>query len=178
MSDHHCGNPQCSGSQTAAPPEPSAGMRAAGLVTLDSKSMNIMQLEGKSRRRQFLVFLLCGGFAAFVNFMSRILINHYIPYFESIIVAYILGMITAFILNRWLVFTEAGNQLHNQIFWFTMVNIAAVLQTLAVSLLLARIALPAIGFTWHDETVAHAFGVAIPVVTSYFGHKYLSFGTS
>jgi putative flippase GtrA len=50
-----------------------------------------------------------------------------------------------------------------------------VLQTLAISLLLADWLFPCIGFIWHTETIAHAFGVAVPVMTSFVGHKYLSF---
>ena len=34
---------------------------------------------------------------------------------------------------------------------------------------------PAVGFTWHGETVAHVIGVLVPVVTSYLGHKHFSF---
>ena len=51
----------------------------------------------------------------------------------------------------------------------------AVLQTLVVSLVLARWLLPALGVTQHAEAIAHAVGVAVPVVTSYFGHKLATF---
>jgi len=127
------------------------------------------------QRKQFLYFILCGGIAAGVNFFSRVLINIWLPYATSIVLAYVLGMITAFVLNRLLVFKETSNPVHHQICWFTVVNLAAVLQTLAVSLLLARIVFPWAGFQWHAETVAHAFGVAVPVLASFVGHKHLSF---
>jgi putative flippase GtrA len=58
---------------------------------------------------------------------------------------------------------------------FALVNLAAVAQVWIVSVGLARLAFPAIGFTWHAETVAHVIGVAIPVFTSYLGHKHFSF---
>ena len=51
----------------------------------------------------------------------------------------------------------------------------AVAQVWIVSVGLARFVFPAIGFTWHDETVAHVIGVLVPVVTSYLGHKHFSF---
>lgn len=127
------------------------------------------------QRKQFLYFIVCGGIAAGVNFFSRVLINIWLPYATSIVLAYVLGMVTAFVLNRLLVFKETSNPVHHQIFWFTVVNLAAVLQTLAVSLLLARIVFPWLGFQWHADTVAHAFGVAVPVLTSFVGHKHLSF---
>ena len=125
--------------------------------------------------RQFLHFLVAGGLAACVNFFSRIWLNIWMPYSVAIIAAYVLGMVTAFILNRLLVFRDAGNALRHQLLWFTVVNLAAVLQTLIVSLLLARVAFPWLGFHWHDETMAHAFGVVVPVLTSFIGHKKLTF---
>jgi putative flippase GtrA len=125
--------------------------------------------------RQFFIFAVVGGIAAIANFCSRILIGHWLSYSASIWVAYVIGMITAFILNRIFVFSVTSNRLHQQIFWFTAVNLVAVLQTWIISLLLARHAFPWMGFDWHPETVAHAFGVAAPIISSYFGHKYLSF---
>jgi len=125
--------------------------------------------------RQFALFVVAGGLAACINFFSRMLLSHWLAYSAAIVVAYVLGMITAFILNRLLVFKQVSHSIRHQVFWFTMVNVAAVLQTLAISLLLAEWLFPRIGFLWHPETVAHAFGVAVPVVTSFVGHKYLTF---
>jgi len=125
--------------------------------------------------RRFLLFLVAGGVAAVANFGSRILLSHWMHFIPAILMAYLIGMVTAFVLNRLFVFKKPDNPLHHQAFWFTMINLAAVLQTLLVSLGLARLLFPAIGFQWHPETVAHAFGVAFPVLTSFVGHKHLSF---
>jgi len=122
-----------------------------------------------------LLFLMAGGIAAGVNFFSRIALSHWLSYAVAIVIAYGLGMITAFVINRLFVFTTATNRLHHQIFWFVLVNIAAVLQTLVISLLFVDVVFPRIGLQWHPETIAHAIGVAVPVITSYFGHKRLSF---
>ncbi|WP_372382297.1 GtrA family protein [Xanthomonas sp. NCPPB 1068] len=127
--------------------------------------------------RQFTLFLLVGGLAAAVNFGSRIALGAVLNYVPSIIVAYCLGMVTAFVLNRAIVFKSASKPLHHQATWFVAINLLAVLQTILVSLALARWALPGAGLEEHAETIAHAVGVAVPVVTSYFGHKYLSFST-
>lgn len=72
-------------------------------------------------------------------------------------------------------FKRTDNALHHQVFWFIVVNCAAVLQTVAISLLLSRRLFPAIGVAVHAETVAHAIGVVVPVFTSYLGHKRLTF---
>ncbi|WP_423169654.1 GtrA family protein [Stenotrophomonas maltophilia] len=123
------------------------------------------------------MFVVAGGLAAGVNFGSRIVISQWLHYVPSIVIAYCLGMITAFTLNKLFVFNQASNRLHHQMLWFTLINLAAVAQTVAISLLLARWLLPALGWDFHNETVAHAVGVAVPVITSYIGHKRLSFRT-
>jgi putative flippase GtrA len=124
---------------------------------------------------QFVRFLAVGGFAAALNFVSRIVLSHWLPFAAAIVVAYLIGLITAFLLNRRFVFTDATNRLHHQMFWFVVVNAIALAQTLLVSLLFAHYVLPFLGFSWHVEEVAHAAGVATPIFTSYIGHKRLSF---
>lgn len=125
--------------------------------------------------RRFFYFSLAGGTAALVNFGSRIAFSHFMAYALAIVLAYCLGMLTAFLLNRVFVFTDAVTPLRHQALWFVTINVAAVLQTLLVSLLLARWVFPWLGMTFHPEVVAHAFGVVVPVVTSYVGHKRLTF---
>jgi len=124
---------------------------------------------------RFLKFLAVGGFAAAVNFFSRIEFSHYMRYSVAIVLAYLLGMVTAFVFNRLLVFRHTSNALVAQVSWFAAVNAFALLQTLAISLILVKWVLPGMGWNWQPELVAHAIGVAAPVITSYFGHKRLSF---
>jgi putative flippase GtrA len=38
--------------------------------------------------------------------------------------------------------------------------------------------LPLLGIVVFRDLLAHAIGVAVPVVSSYFGHKYISFRDS
>lgn len=125
--------------------------------------------------RQFVLFVVAGGLAAAVNFGSRIVFSQWLHYVPAIVIAYCLGMITAFTLNKLFVFNQASNRLHHQVLWFIVINLAAVAQTVAISLLLARWLLPALGIDFHNETMAHAAGVAVPVITSYIGHKRFSF---
>ncbi|NIJ89754.1 putative flippase GtrA [Xanthomonas campestris] len=125
--------------------------------------------------RQFALFLIAGGTAAVVNFGSRIVLSHWLHYVSAIIIAYCLGMITAFFLNKLFVFEKSDKNLHKQILWFVLVNIAAVFQTLLISLAFARIIFPYLAIDFHIETLSHGIGVAVPAVTSYIGHKYLSF---
>ncbi len=120
-------------------------------------------------------FLLAGGVAAAVNFGSRILLSLVLPYAIAVTLAYLFGMATAFVLNRRFVFTGSTNPLHQQAIWFVTVNLVALLQTLAVSVLLADFILPRAGLTWHADEIAHAVGIVTPILTSYLGHRRFTF---
>jgi len=74
---------------------------------------------------QFVKFLLVGGFAALINFSSRIVINQWLGY--------------------------------------------------ATSVVLADYFFPSVGFAYHPKEIAHAIGIMIPALTSFIGHKYLTF---
>lgn len=125
--------------------------------------------------RQFLVFLLTGGTAAAVNFGSRILYNRWLDFALAIILAYLTGMITAFVLAKMFVFKDSQQSLQRSALFFVLVNLIAVLQTWLISMGLAYYLLPAMGVhAWVPE-IAHAVGVAVPVFTSYIGHKRFSF---
>jgi putative flippase GtrA len=101
----------------------------------------------------------------------------YFGYATSIVLAYLVGMVTAFILNRHGVFAPSGKTIRVEAIWFTLVNILAVAQTLIISLVLADVIFPEIGIVTFRKAIAHAIGIAVPVVTSYFGHRYWTFGT-
>lgn len=125
--------------------------------------------------RQFLFFLLTGGLAAVVNFASRITYDVWFDFSTAIILAYLTGMVTAFILARTFVFTESRTTLRRSVLRFSLVNLAAVAQTWLISMGLAMFALPALGVTRFVPEIAHAVGVMVPAFTSYLGHKYWSF---
>ena len=124
---------------------------------------------------QFIRFLLAGGIAAAANFGSRFVFSQWLPYGVAIVLAYLVGMTVAFVLMRRHVFTDSQSALGPQIAKFVGVNLLAVLQTLLISLVLARWLLPAWGVLEHSEAIAHLVGVVVPVFTSYFGHRLLTF---
>jgi putative flippase GtrA len=126
-------------------------------------------------RYQMIRFLLTGGLAAGVNVLSRIAFSRFVSFEVAIVLAYLIGMTTAYTLNRSFVFKRSGRSIGDEYLRFTIVNLAAVAQVWVVSVLLTRVILPSVGFLWHAETVAHVIGVTVPVFTSYFGHKHLSF---
>ena len=120
-------------------------------------------------------FLAAGAVAAAANFASRIALSLVLPYAPAVAVAYLIGMATAFTLNRRFVFTQATQALHRQAAWFVGVNALALLQTLAVSVALADYVLPRCGLTWHAAEIAHLAGIATPMFVSYFAHRHWTF---
>jgi len=129
----------------------------------------------KKLQTEFIQFLVVGGFAALVNFVSRIIINNWVGYRLAVVLAYLVGMLTAFILSKMYVFEKSGRHHLHELRDFTIVNVFAVIQVWLISVGLAEYLFPAIGFHFYAPEVAHLIGLAIPAVTSYFGHKYFSF---
>jgi putative flippase GtrA len=125
--------------------------------------------------RQFALFLLTGGIAALVNFISRIVYGYWLDFSSSIVIAYLTGMITAFVLARRFVFVKSDQALAKSITVFVLVNLVAIVQTWGISLVLANQLLPYLGLKRYVAELAHAVGIAAPVFTSFLGHKYFTF---
>jgi len=125
--------------------------------------------------RQFSLFLVTSGFAAGVNILSRVVLSKFMSYEIAVFVAYLIGMLTAYILTRKFVFESSGQSVQREMAGFIFINIIAVIQVWGVSVGLYRWGLPLIGWTWNPQLTAHVIGVLSPAFTSYFGHKYVSF---
>lgn len=125
--------------------------------------------------KQFTLFLVTGGVAATINFLSRIFYNKFTNFSLAIILAYITGMITAFILAKLFVFTETKQSLQHSILFFCLVNGLAILQTWFISILFAYYIFPILKMNLYPNEIAHAIGIIVPVFSSYLGHKHFSF---
>lgn len=125
--------------------------------------------------REFVTFILAGGIAAGVNWGSNLLLNQVMALELSILLAYLIGMTTAFALSRAFVFASSGRTAHDEYARFALVNFFAVAQVWVVTIVLARVILPSVGWDFRPEAVSHLVGVASPIVTSYLGHKYFTF---
>jgi len=129
----------------------------------------------KFKSKQFISFLFAGGFAAVVNFGSRFFYSEFVSFGNAVILAYITGMITAFILTKFFVFEKSIHSVKKEFYYFTMVNLVALLQTYIISVGFAEYLFPMMGFKFYPKAVANAIGVVFPVFTSFFGHKHFSF---
>lgn len=127
------------------------------------------------KNKQFFIFIIAGGIAAIVNYGSRFFYSQIVSFEKAVVVAYITGMICAFILNKLFVFQKSIHSTRTEFMYFTLVNIIAIIQTYIISVGLVKYLFPKIHYSWYPEAVAHAIGVIFPVFTSYIGHKYLSF---
>jgi putative flippase GtrA len=132
-------------------------------------------LINQFKSREFIAFLITGGIAAGVNFFSRMIYSVWLDFSFAIILAYITGMITAFVLAKIFVFKSTSQKLHHSVLLFILVNIIAVTQTWLISMGLFYYLLPMVDINQFSREISHAIGVAVPVFTSYIGHKHLSF---
>lgn len=126
-------------------------------------------------RSEFLRFLATGGIAAAVNLASRYVLNLVCSFEVAVALAYLLGMVTAYVLARRFVFKPAGRSVAAEFRRFTIVNVFSLALVWSISVSLARYVLPTLGFTWHADDIAHFIGVAAPAVLSYFGHRAYTF---
>jgi putative flippase GtrA len=120
-------------------------------------------------------YLVAGGVAAAANFGSRFAFSLWWPFELAVTAAFFVGLVTGFFLMRSYAFRAQGAPIAPQAVKYLLVNAAALLQTVLISSLLARWLLPAWGWDTHAEALAHGVGVAVPVVTSYFGHRLGTF---
>jgi putative flippase GtrA len=128
-----------------------------------------------SPRREFLLFLITGGVAALVNVVSRVGFSQVLRFELAVLLAYGVGMLTAYVLARKFVFLQSRTSVRRSFAAFALVNLFAVLQTWLVSVGLRNWLLPVLGIVVLRDLIAHGIGVVVPVLSSYFGHKHISF---
>jgi energy-coupling factor transport system substrate-specific component len=142
-------------------------------LTLES---GLKSFDHKAEARRFALFVTLGACAAAANWLARFPLEHFMSFSAAVIVAYMVGMVIAFALFSRYVFPASPQPLHEQIKFFVLVNVAGVLQVWAVSMTLLYYVFPFMAFTGAlAEPVAHGLAIGVPTVSSYFGHKYLTF---
>lgn len=137
--------------------------------------MALLNLDRGSEAQRAVRYLACGACSAAVNWGSRFGWSLVLPFRLAVIAAYATGMLVAFLLFRRFVFEPAGSRLATQVRNFVIVNLLGVTQTWILAVFLVDKVLPAIGWTFQPEAFGHAAGLAAPVVSSWFGHRYFTF---
>lgn len=123
---------------------------------------------------EFARFLGVGGIAALANLVSRYFLDFVMPFEVAVVLAYMVGMVIGFFLFQRMLFGGGGIDAR-RVIRFVWVNIFGATLAWAVSSIMARHALPLIGWTWHSFEIAHLCGVGAPAITSYFLHKHYTF---
>ena len=130
--------------------------------------------------KQFFRYLLFSGFAAAGNIGSRYLLSlsGYVNYQVAIIIAYIIGMIINFSLNKNYNFSKGTRKTIHELRSFIIIALTGLLLvTVFASLflaLLANIVLPGLDIEI-QETISHVIAVGIVSVFNFISHKYLTF---
>jgi putative flippase GtrA len=124
----------------------------------------------------FAKFLVAGGLAAAANFASRLALQPLTGFDLAVVLAYLMGFLTAFVLNRIFVFPKSGKPMRVEMAWFFLFNLIAfpVVVVSAVLLrdhLFSRFLPAALA-----ETVAHGCAILIPVVFNFAAHRLVTFG--
>lgn len=128
------------------------------------------------RHRQFIAFAAVGALATVFNLSSRYGFELVVGYSTALVGANIVGVLSGFLMNRWFVFRSSeGGGLFREMARFMAVNLVGISVSWAVALLLYRHAFPALGVRWHPDLLAHAAGIAVPVLPNYFAHRAWTF---
>jgi putative flippase GtrA len=127
--------------------------------------------ESKGGLVQFIAFVAMGSIAAIVNLGSRYVLDFIMPFELAVVLAYLTGMVVAFLLFQRMIFGNPGTPLRRRVIRFCQVNMLGLALAAIVSTLMARIVLPAMNWTFMPFEVAHFVGVAAPTFSSYFLHR-------
>lgn len=119
---------------------------------------------------RFLVLGLVNSFFGWIVFLvSQLLITGELSYIISLILAYGLGTLTSFLLQKYFVFRAHGNKIRE----FLRYAVIYIPQ-LIINILLLPLIVAILGINW---LFAQTIFICLAAVLSYFGHKYFSFNS-
>ena len=131
---------------------------------------------------QFLVFLLVGGTAAFVNFSAGALVraysSSYPAYVASITLGFVLGTLVSFVLNRTVTFRASAEAVAPQALRFVAVALGSVVISVVVaSAVLWAWALAGRLVLTHAqvETVGHLGAIGVCTIYNFVAMKFFAF---
>lgn len=124
--------------------------------------------------KQFIVFLAVGGLAALLNWLSRLALSIWMPFSYAVVVAYVIGMLVAFLLNRLFVFPKSGKSIHVQARDFVFVNVSFFPLVWFVSLQINSW-LKIFGMVNYSEELSHAIAISLPMFATFLIYKFFTF---
>jgi putative flippase GtrA len=124
---------------------------------------------------QFGRFLLAGGMAAIVNWLSRFVFNLVMSYGAAIVAAYAIGMAVAFVLNKRYVFPYSERPVAAEMSFFVLFNLAAFPVVWVIAYVLGEQLLPALLPRQLALALGHGCAVAVPALVNFVLHKSITF---
>jgi len=125
--------------------------------------------------RQFGRFLLAGGLAALVNWVSRFAFNLVMSYAAAIVAAFAVGMTVGFVLNKRYVFPYGQRPVAAEMSFFVLFNLAAFPITWVIAYVLGEWLLPGLMPRQLALALGHGCGVAVPALLNFVLHKFITF---
>jgi putative flippase GtrA len=123
---------------------------------------------------QFLLFVIVGASAAFLHWISRLVLSYWFDFSLAVGLAYFVGMLIAFVLNRLYVFPKSIKPLSKQIFVFTITNLAFFPLVWFSSIEIHKV-LVINKFTLYSEGIAHAIAISLPMLITFLIYKMVAF---
>ena len=124
--------------------------------------------------KQFLEFVAVGGLAAFLHWLSRIILSNWMSFSSAVIFAYAIGMAVAFMLNSFFVFPKSEKPKHKQAQGFVIVNLAFLPIVWTASMVFEPI-FRSLGLVSYSQSAAHGLAVAIPTFFTFLIYKFFAF---
>lgn len=124
---------------------------------------------------QFARFIAVGGLALLLHWLSRFVFNSFMTYGWAIAMAYAVGMLAAFVLNKIYVFPFSEQSLNFEVFFFFLVNIAAFPLVWVVAYVMGEWVLVRYVQPQLALALAHGFAITLPAFANYALHKLVTF---
>lgn len=128
--------------------------------------------------RQFLRFLLVGGVSALVNFGSGHLLRTFLQVVPSVWIAYVIGTISSFFLNKFYTFRVHDEHMALQGGKFVVVGLTSSLigsGVAWVAMQLLHLLWPAVLDEGSVGSIAHVAAIGVTTVYNFLAMKFFSF---
>jgi len=127
--------------------------------------------------KQFLRFLVVGGIAALLHWLSRILLSNWLTFSWAVTSSYAVGMLVAFMLNSFFVFPKSEKPRHKQARDFIIINLSLFPLVWGASIAINNV-LQALNILSNTQAIAHGIAVALPMFATFLIYKFFAFKES
>jgi putative flippase GtrA len=132
-----------------------------------------------SFHRLFTGYVVFAGLAALANLVSRYYLSDFfgISFTVAVVIAYTLGLLVNFFLNKYLNFKRHDRKTHDQLRTFVVIALGGLAVTTILSVVIKDYLLLHLGNTLiqDKETAAHVTAVGVTTFYSFFMHKWFTF---